>query len=118
MPLFTEDAVWDGGDRFGVYEGSDAIHRFFADVSSRITFAFHYMIAPVVEVADDVESATASWYLLEPATLDGQAAWLMGNYRDTYRREDGRWKFARVEIRFQTISPHDEGWARRRFVGE
>jgi SnoaL-like domain len=116
--VFTEDAVWDGGERFGVYEGFDAVYAFFAGVSGQITWALHYMVAPVVQVADDLESATATWYLLEPCTLDGQAVWLMGNYRDEYRREDGRWKISRLEIRFQTVTPHEEGWARRPFVGE
>jgi len=118
LELFTRDAVWDGGERFGVYEGAEAIRGFFAGVSSQITFAFHYMIAPIVEVDDDLERARASWYLLQPCILEGQAAWLMGNYRDAYTREDGRWRIARIEVRFERISPHDEGWARRPFIGE
>ena len=46
-PFFTDDAVWDGGERFGRYEGLDAIRGFFAGVSSQITWALHYMVAPV-----------------------------------------------------------------------
>ena len=53
-PLFAADAFWDGGERFGRYEGVDAICGFFADVSSQITWALHYMVAPVVEVSDDL----------------------------------------------------------------
>ena len=45
VPLFTQDAVWDGG-RFGRYEGIDAICGFFA-ASPPIAWALHYMIAPV-----------------------------------------------------------------------
>ena len=48
-PLFTKDAVWDGG-RFGRYEGIDAICGFFDGVSADIVWALHYMIAPVIEV--------------------------------------------------------------------
>jgi hypothetical protein len=118
VQLFTRDGVWDGGERFGIYEGLDAIRAFFEGVSQQITFALHYMIAPIVEVGDDLASATASWYLLEPCILEGRAAWLMGNYRDAYRKEDGRWKFSRIEVRFQRISPHDEGWARTPFLGD
>lgn len=118
VPLFTRDAVWDGGERFGVHDGIDAIYAFFEGVSGDITWALHYMIAPSVEVADDLRTARASWYLLEPCTLDGQALWLMGTYRDEYRREDDGWRFSRVEVRFQTMTPHDEGWARRPFAGE
>ena len=53
LPFFTQDAVWDGGERFGRYEGIDAIYGFFRGVSSQITWALHYMIAPVIEVSDD-----------------------------------------------------------------
>ena len=68
-PFFTDDAVWDGGERFGRYEGIDEIRGFFAGVSSQITWALHYMIAPVIEVSEDGQTATGSWYLLEPCTM-------------------------------------------------
>ena len=38
-PFFTEDAVWDGGPRFGRYEGVEAVCEFFAGISSEITWA-------------------------------------------------------------------------------
>jgi hypothetical protein len=122
VPLFTEDAVWDGGERFGRHEGIDAIYRFFDGVSSQIVWALHYMVAPIVEVADDGETATGSWYLWQPCTLvtdDGpRAIWLTGTYADRYRRVDGDWRFSEVKLDCQTISPLEEGWVRRPFLGE
>lgn len=122
VPLFTRDAVWDGGERFGRYEGIDAICRFFADVSSQITWALHYMVAPIVEVGDDLQTATGSWYLWQPCTIIGergpQAVWLTGRYADRYRREEDGWKFAEVVLRCQTVSPVEEGWVRRPFWNE
>lgn len=121
-PLFTQHAVWDGGERFGRYEGNDAICGFFADVSSQITWALHYMIAPIIEVADDLETATGSWYLWQPCTVVGergpQAVWLAGRYADRYRREEDGWKFSEVVLRVQTVSPVEEGWVRRPFWNE
>ena len=121
-PLFTADAFWDGGERFGRYDGVDAICGFFRDVSSRITWALHYMVAPVVEVSDDLRTATASWYLLEPCTMttdDGpRAVLLTGRYADAYRREPEGWKIAGLTLDCQAISPLDEGWVRRPFLGE
>ncbi len=70
IPLFTKDAVWDGG-RFGRHEGIDAITAFFDGVSKQITWALHYMIAPTIEVSDDLVSASGTWYLLEPCTMAG-----------------------------------------------
>lgn len=119
LPLFTSDAVWDGGARFGRYEGIDAVYGFFRDVSGQIVWALHYMIAPIVEVSDDLETATGSWYLWQPCTVVGeggpQAVWLTGRYADRYRREDGVWKFSEVLLDCQTVSPFEEGWARRPF---
>lgn len=120
--LFTADAIWDGGDRFGVYRGRDKIYGFFDNVRNDITWALHYMVAPVIEVDDSLETAAGTWYLLEPCTLrkgDSQeAVWITGTYFDRYRRENGEWKFSEVHLTFETISPYDEGWARRPFRGE
>jgi hypothetical protein len=121
-PLFTSDAVWDGGERFGRYEGSDAICGFFADVSKQVTWALHYMVAPIIAVADDVRSATGRWYLWQPCTVVGeqgpQAVWLTGRYADRYRREEDGWKFSEVVLRVQTVTPLEEGWVRRPFWNE
>ena len=120
--FFTADAVWDGGPRFGRYEGIDAVCHFFAGISSQITWALHYMIAPIIEVAADGETATGSWYLLEPCTIvtdEGPRAMVItGRYSDRYRREPNGWKFSEVLLDCQTISPLDEGWARRPFWNE
>lgn len=121
-PFFTEDAVWDGGPRFGRYEGVDAICDFFAAVSSQITWALHYMIGSTIDVADDGQTATGSWYLFEPVTMatdEGPRAMIItGRYADRYRLEPDGWKFSEVVLDIQTISPLDEGWAQRPFHNE
>ena len=118
VPLFTRDAVWDGG-RFGRYEGSDAICSFFDGVSADIVWALHYMVAPAIEVADDLVTASGSWYLWQPCTVvtpDGpKAVWLTGGYADRYRKEDGAWRFSEVILDVQTIAPYEDGWVRRPF---
>jgi hypothetical protein len=40
---------------------------------------------------------------------------ITGRYADRYRREADGWKFSEVVLDCQTISPLDEGWARRPF---
>jgi hypothetical protein len=119
LPFFTQDAVWDGGERFVRYEGIDAIYGFFRYVSGQITWALHYMIAPIIEVADDLENATGSWYLWPPCPVVGpdgpQAAWLTGRCADRYRRGGDGWKFSEVRLDCQTVSPFEDGWVRRPF---
>jgi hypothetical protein len=121
-PFFTEDAVWDGGSRFGRYEGVDAVCDFFAGISSTIVWALHYMVAPVIDVAEDGRTAIGSWYLLEPCTIatkDGPRAMLItGRYADRYRLEVEGWKFSEVVLDCQTLSPLDEGWVRQPFWNE
>ena len=119
FPLFVENAVWvDTTGRFGRYEGRQAICDFFAGVSSSIAWALHYMIAPKITVHDDLVSAEGTWYLWQPCTIDGVPVWLTGTYFDRYAKEGGVWKFAEVNLSVQTISPFDEGWVKRPFVGE
>ena len=121
-PFFTEDAVWDGGERFGRHEGIDAVCGFFAGVCGEIVWALHYMVAPVIEVADDLRTATGSWYLWQPCTVvtpEGpRAVWLTGRYADRYRREADGWRFREVRLEVQTISPLEDGWVRRPFWSE
>lgn len=122
VTLFTADAIWDGGERFGVHRGTRAIYEFFDRVRHDITWALHYIVSPMIEVADDLTTATGSWYLWQPCTMrkgNGlEAVWLAGTYFDRYRKEDGAWKFAEVHITFETITPYDEGWVRCPFRGD
>ena len=120
-PLFTEDAVWEGG-RFGRHDGRRAICDFFAGVSKDITWAMHYMINPVIEVDDDLVNAKGSWYLWQPCTLatpDGpKAIWMSSLYADRYRNEGGTWRFSDMKVTLETMTPFDEGWVKRPFLGE
>jgi hypothetical protein len=118
-PFFTQDAVWDGGTRFGRYEGIDAVCDFFAGISSTITWALHYMVAPNIEIASDTRTAEGTWYLFEPCTVatdEGARAMLItGRYADRYRLVENEWKFSEVKLDCQTFSPLDEGWVRTPF---
>jgi hypothetical protein len=48
------------------------------------------------------DTATGRWYLLEFTTREGEAnpPRLFARYRDAYRREQGRWKIARMSVDF------------------
>ena len=119
--IFTKDAVWNGGDAFGLHEGQDAICQFFTEVSSSITWALHYMMAPEIEVADDARTATGAWYIWMPFTTvtgDGpQAAWVGGLYSDEYRLEPEGWRISNLEVDLQIISPYEDGWAKTPKMG-
>jgi hypothetical protein len=114
-PLFTDDCIWDGGEVLGRVEGLAALREFFATAGARFTFAVHLMIAPRTEVSASGDTATGSWYLLEPCTIvgddGGEAFWVAAVYDAEYRRDRGRWKFHRLTIDTRLMAPHAGGWA-------
>ncbi|MGH3639599.1 MAG: nuclear transport factor 2 family protein [Mycobacterium sp.] len=114
-PLFTQDAIWDGGV-LGRYQGRGAIRAFFAGASKSMPFAIHHVTNPVVEV--DGDRATGQWHLWQPCVhaAGAQALWIAGRYHDEYRREGGEWRFAKVTIRLNMISPYEAGWSRARMI--
>ena len=85
LPLFT-DAVWDGGERFGVHAGKPAIQEFLSQSGAFIGWTLHYMVSPDVVVALDGHTATAFWYLWEAPNMPNQASgrdeafWIGGTY--------------------------------------
>lgn len=109
--LFTRDGVIDAGP-FGRHAGRDAIRRYFDAISKTIVFAAHLVTNPVIWV--EGERATGRWRLLVTATMlrDGkkEAVWILGDYRDDYAREEGRWRFANVDLEIDFIAPYDAGW--------
>jgi hypothetical protein len=121
VKLFTDDAVWNSGERFGVHRGIGEIHAFFSGIRHVIQWALHYMIQPVVTVADDLQTANGVWYLWQPCTVRSEdvdrPCWLTATYDVDYRLVDGEWKMAEVRLDVQTISPIEDGWVKTPFLG-
>ena len=124
VALFAEnvDVEWVS-DVFGTHLGRDGIHKWFDNVDEEIRWALHLMINPVIEVADDGTTATGRFYLLEPATMsspDGgepDAVVMTGKYRDDFVKENGSWRFRRIEVNFEQVSNLDQGWVKQPFRG-
>lgn len=115
-PMFTEDGVFDCGELFGVHRGRDAIRKHFSRGPEVIKWTLHLIGSPLIEVAEDLRSATGSWYLWQPMTTrepDGgtQARWLCGEYSDIYERgEDGAWRFASMALEIGIYATYESGW--------
>jgi uncharacterized protein (TIGR02246 family) len=122
--LFVEDAVSNSGP-FGTFRGREAIRAATEAFKKKIVWALHFMICPVVNVSDDGQTATGSWYLIQFATMVGpdgpgvperrDAVVLSAVYNDTFVRENGEWRFKTVNIEFHQVSNLDEGWVRQQF---
>ncbi|MFZ5862102.1 MAG: nuclear transport factor 2 family protein [Nitrospirota bacterium] len=108
--LFLDDAVWDAGP-FGTYTGRAAIRDFFQQISAAIPFAEHLVMNETIDVANTGTEATGHWWILMPHRLsDGQAAWLLAEYDEEYRRRDGAWYFQRLRATIHFQVPHRVGW--------
>jgi hypothetical protein len=117
---FVQDAAPEVEDFGGARAvGGEAIYHFFADAREKIVWALHYMIAPSIEIGDDFETATGTWYIWMPCTIEveggPEAIWMSGTYRDRYRKDRGTWKFSEIHITLQTSSPFAQGWVKERF---
>jgi ketosteroid isomerase-like protein len=113
--LFTEDAVWDGGN-FGAHHGREAIRKFFQGASEIFPFALHQVMNPLIEV--DGDSATGQWYLFQPCTLGehNQAMWLAAKYAEEYVRSGEEWQFKSLKVNAEFFTPYEEGWAKKPFA--
>ena len=110
--LFTEDGVWDGGE-MGVFSGREALHRFFSNMPSVMSFAVHHVTNSAVEISEDATTAQGRWYLLQTATLKktNQAVWLAAQYNDQLVCADGQWAFRHISLRSRFYTTHEAGWA-------
>ena len=120
VPLFADDGVWDGGERFGVYTGKEAIRQFLSESGSFIGWTLHYMVSPAVEVDPDGKTGKAFWYLWETATMpnaktgEDEAFWIGGTYEsELAKQHDGAWKFSRVALNLKLLSSYEGGWAKK-----
>jgi hypothetical protein len=112
--LFTEDAIWDGGSRFGNSIGRGQIQERFSKAT--FNYAIHFFTLPELVVNDD--TASGRWYLLEAATLpDSTAVWIAGTEDDEYRRAGEGWLISRMKVNLDFIAPVETGWARANLIG-
>ena len=122
--LFVEDSLWTSNE-FGTYHGRQKIHAFQSRISSEILWALHFMICPVVNISDDGETASGSFYLIEFATMTRasdpkttDAVVMSAIYNDTFVRENGEWRFKTVSVEFHQVSDLEKGWVLQKFRGQ
>jgi uncharacterized protein (TIGR02246 family) len=120
--LFTEDGRWVVDGEGGSMVGHEQIKAHFRALSSKISWALHYMIAPRIEIADDGEHATGYFYLLCLCTIEQSddptqkdAVILTVNYTDQFVKRDGQWLFEELLGRTHQVSNWDQGWVKQQF---
>ena len=122
--LFTDDAIFDIGEEYGSYVGREEIRAFLKGADDIIPWAIHYMVSPKIKIAEDLRSAHGSWYLWQLATMpsrvgEGQEpVWIAGIYHDDLLKEGDAWRFAKVALRMQIMSPYQDGWVETPWIGK
>lgn len=99
--LFVADGTWSASIS-GEFHGHDAMRAHFDAIraSGRIRHSSHMVMNPVIDV--DGDTATGTWsFLMMYTGADGSRVRIVGFYRDTYVRVDGRWKFATLHAQVQ-----------------
>jgi ketosteroid isomerase-like protein len=115
MPLFTEDAIWDGGPKLGRYEGKKAIREFFTGVSGSIIFTVHYFVQPT-RLTVTGNTAKGSWYMWMAGTMgNGKAGWLAGTEDEVYVKVKGKWLFKEIKLNLLFATPYEAGWHKDQF---
>ena len=111
--LFTPDAVWDAGGKFGINRGRNEIFEYFK--TRRFDFACHYFVMPYLDLQGD--RARARWYLFQPTTIkEAKPVWMSGYEDDEYVKVDGRWYISNMKLILNFLTPYDEGWVKNRIV--
>jgi uncharacterized protein (TIGR02246 family) len=107
--LFTQDGEWLGGTGYG--RGPTAIRdmlteRLAGNPPAPGPTSWHLVSDPEIRLDGDQATGSVTWALIQRGEGDTPVIRLLGHYEDTYRRENGRWRFQRRVA--HTDIPHRE----------
>ena len=106
--LFTEDGEMDFG-YLGKGRGRERLTRLFHAGSELLPFVKQFIHNHTIEL--DGERGSGTSYLEAKSVSAGRAYVVAGRYDDKYVRQDGKWRFARMDFIPYFTVPFDEGWA-------
>ena len=106
VALFTEDATFHRAGH--VHAGREELRRFFAQIMDTYSMMAHTGHQHVVDLAPGATVAFGVQMGHGELELAGQRVVAAYRYDDQYRCVEGRWLFARREMRYQYFSTHDE----------
>lgn len=113
--LFVDDGIWETTG-FGEHVGKNAIKAFMDGVSGDISWAWHSITNPHIELDESGNSAVARWYSLVLCTRKGpdgvaQPAMMVGKYRDLLVLDtSGSWKFKEVRCTLERDTVMSAPW--------
>jgi ketosteroid isomerase-like protein len=106
IDMFTPDGVFKLRDR--TFAGTEGLREIYGDATTGVT-PKPYIQNHVIDVSGD--AATGRCGVEIRMVHKGEAYTVAGHYFDTYRRVEGRWKFAERDFRTYHWVPLAKGWA-------
>ncbi len=112
--LLDENARWSCAG-FGDFTGRETISRELAKVGrERIVWSLHFPVSPIIDLADDLRSAHAFWWLWELTTMRGNDGedennWLGATYECDFVRAADGWKISHLVLDIKKMVPYTAG---------
>ena len=111
--LLAEDAVWEAKG-FGKFEGRDLIAEKLADIGREmIVWSLHFPVSPIIDIAEDLTTAHAFWWLWELTTMRGdegaeESNWLAATYECDFVRAADGWKIKHLVLEVKKVVPYQD----------
>lgn len=102
--------------RVGLWVGQEGIQRFWVNCQNPVWdqlghMHLHTLTTPVIEVAEDGETAKGIWMSPGVETSpEGKPLWAWVKYGIDFVFEDGSWKFWHFHLHRYFMTPYDEHW--------
>lgn len=115
--LFVEDGLWEIEGVGGTAKGHDAIVQHASDLVKALPWGQHNMVAPMIEIAADGQTAKGRFNLFCTLTLtdengNDEAYVEIGKYENDYVKVNGEWKFKRLYGNMEKAARWDKGWVK------
>ncbi len=111
--LLAKDAVWEAKG-FGKFEGRDLIAEKLADIGREmIVWSLHFPVSPIIDIAEDIATAHAFWWLWELTTMRGEEGaeesnWLAATYECDFIRVGDGWKIKHLVLEVKKVVPYQD----------
>lgn len=107
----------------------EALRKAYPDIPDDIEYAdaggggFHMLTTPLIEIAEDGETAKGMWYTPGYLTLFSAeankhvAVWIFEKYAVDFIKEDGKWKIWHFNVYCDFLCHYDKSWVETSLEG-
>jgi ketosteroid isomerase-like protein len=94
--LYTHDAIFDSVG--GRIQGRDAVIDYYRGRGADFSATYHYPHSVEIHL-EDANHARGVICAHAELSIDGDSHWVALRYHDTYRRDDGGWRFHERDVK-------------------